>query len=74
MVLTGGTEVLGGQTCHSATLCTINLTWTGLGSNPSLRGERLATNLLLKFAGADSAAGQWHWCTASHVLRESPTH
>jgi len=34
------------KTCPSATLSTINLTWTDLGSNPGLRGERPATNRL----------------------------
>ena len=33
-------------TCPSATLSTINLTWTDTGSNPGLRGERPATNRL----------------------------
>jgi hypothetical protein len=31
--------------CRSATLSATNPTWTGLGSNPALRGERPATNL-----------------------------
>jgi hypothetical protein len=30
--------------CPSATLSTITLTWTGLGWNPGLRFEGLATN------------------------------
>jgi hypothetical protein len=34
------------KTCPSATLSTTNLTWTDLGSNPGLRGERPATNRL----------------------------
>jgi hypothetical protein len=34
------------KTCPSATLSTTNLTWTYLGSNPGLRGERPATNRL----------------------------
>jgi hypothetical protein len=42
----GETEVLGGKTCPSATLSTTNPTWTGLWSNPGLRGERSATNRL----------------------------
>jgi hypothetical protein len=33
-------------TCPNATLSTTNLTWTDLGSNPGLRGERPATNRL----------------------------
>jgi hypothetical protein len=33
-----------GKTCPSATLSTINPTWTYPGSNPALRGERSATN------------------------------
>jgi hypothetical protein len=35
-----------GGTCRSATLSTTNPTWTDLGSNPGLRGERPATNRL----------------------------
>jgi hypothetical protein len=35
-----------GKTCSSATLPTTNPTWTELGSNPGLRGERPATNRL----------------------------
>jgi hypothetical protein len=45
MKLTGGkTEVLGEKTCPSATLPTINPTWTDPRSNPGLRGERPETN------------------------------
>jgi hypothetical protein len=40
MKVTGETEVLGGETCPSATLSTINPTWTDLRSNPGLRGWR----------------------------------
>jgi len=32
--------------CPSATFITKNLTWTGLGSNPGLCGERTATKRL----------------------------
>jgi hypothetical protein len=34
------------KTFPTATLSTTNLTWTGLGSNPGVRGERAATNIL----------------------------
>jgi hypothetical protein len=34
------------KTCPSATLSTTNLTWPGLGSNPSCRGGKPATNRL----------------------------
>jgi hypothetical protein len=34
------------KTCPNATLSTTNPTWTDPGSNPGLRGERLATNHL----------------------------
>ena len=34
------------KTCSIATLSTTNPTWTGLRSNPGLRGERSATNRL----------------------------
>jgi hypothetical protein len=40
------TEVFGEKTCPSATLSTTNPTWTDLGLNPGLRGERAATNRL----------------------------
>jgi hypothetical protein len=32
----------GGGTCPSATLCTTNLRWTGVGSNPDICTEGLA--------------------------------
>jgi hypothetical protein len=35
-----------GETCPSATLCTINATWTDPGSKPGLRGDRPAANRL----------------------------
>jgi hypothetical protein len=35
-----------GNTCPSANSSTSNPTWTGLGSNPRLRGEKLAINPL----------------------------
>ena len=34
--------------CLSAALCTTNLTWTALGLNPSLRGERPVTDSLIR--------------------------
>jgi hypothetical protein len=34
----------GEKTCPSPTLSTTNPTWTDLGSNPIVRGERPATN------------------------------
>jgi hypothetical protein len=34
------------ETCPSATLSTINPTWTDPGSSPGIRGERPATNRL----------------------------
>jgi hypothetical protein len=33
-------------TCPSATLSTIKLSWTALGTNPGLRGEKPVTNRL----------------------------
>ena len=39
-------EIDSGKTCPSATLSTINPTWTDQGSNQGLRGERPATNRL----------------------------
>jgi hypothetical protein len=46
MKLTGENRNTRGKTCPSATLSTINPTWTDLGSKPGLRGERPATNHL----------------------------
>jgi hypothetical protein len=46
MILTGGNRSTCRKTCHIATLCTTNLTWTDLGSNPGLDGERPASNSL----------------------------
>jgi hypothetical protein len=34
------------KTCPSATLSTTNPTWTDLGANPGLRGEKMATDRL----------------------------
>ena len=42
----GKTEVLGEETCPSATLSTANPTKTDPGSNPGLRGETPVTNRL----------------------------
>jgi hypothetical protein len=46
MKLTGENRSTWGKACPSATLSTTNPTWTDLGLNPGLRGERLATNRL----------------------------
>jgi hypothetical protein len=46
MKVTGRNRSTLGKTCLSATLSTTNTTWTDLGSNPGLRGERRATNRL----------------------------
>jgi hypothetical protein len=42
----GKTEEISRKTCPSATLSTINLTWTDLGLNSGLCSDRLATNHL----------------------------
>jgi hypothetical protein len=42
----GKPKYSGGKTCSSTILSTTNPTWTDLGSNPDLRGERPATNRL----------------------------
>jgi hypothetical protein len=39
----------GKETCYSAILCTTDLTWTVMGSNPALRDERLATECLNQY-------------------------
>jgi hypothetical protein len=46
MTLTGASRSTGRQTCGSATVSIINLTWTYLASNTDLQGDRLATNSL----------------------------
>jgi hypothetical protein len=46
MKLTGENRSTRGKTCPSATLSTTNPTWIDPGSNPSLRGEKLAANRL----------------------------
>jgi hypothetical protein len=46
MRLTGENRSNRGKTCPSATLSTINPTWTEPVSNTGLRGERPATNRL----------------------------
>jgi hypothetical protein len=46
MKLTGENRSPRRRTCPRATLSTTNPTWTDLGSNPDLRGERLAANRL----------------------------
>jgi hypothetical protein len=45
-VIDRGKPMYSGKTCPSATLSTINPTWTDPESNPGLRGERPATNRL----------------------------
>jgi hypothetical protein len=44
MILTGESHISRRETFPSATLQTRNRSWTGLESNPSLRGEMPATN------------------------------
>jgi hypothetical protein len=46
MKLTGENRSTRVKTCPSATLSTTNPTWTDPGSNPGLRGGRLAANRL----------------------------
>jgi hypothetical protein len=46
MKLTGENRSTRGKTCSSATSSATNPTWTDPGSNPSVRGERPATNRL----------------------------
>jgi hypothetical protein len=46
MKLTGENRRIRGKIGPSATLSTINPTWTDPGSNPGFRGERPATNRL----------------------------
>ena len=44
MILTGENWSTGRKTCSSSSLLLINLTWTVLGSNPGLCGQRPPTN------------------------------
>lgn len=44
MIPTGENWRTRSKPCHISTLPTTNPTWTGLGSNPSLRDERTTTN------------------------------
>jgi len=46
MIMTGEDRSTRRKICSSATLTTIKFTWTDVGFNPGLRGERLATNRL----------------------------
>jgi hypothetical protein len=46
MILTRENRSTRGKTGPAATLSTTNLTWTDLGSNPGLDGERPTTNRL----------------------------
>jgi hypothetical protein len=55
MKLTGENRSTRRKTCPSATLSTTNPTWTDPGSNPGLRGERLATNRLSNGTACDSS-------------------
>jgi hypothetical protein len=54
----------GRKTCHSATLCTTNLTWTDLGSNPDLRGVSPSSNRLSHGTAPVGRAhrSSWHSC------------
>jgi hypothetical protein len=46
MILTGENQIIQRQSCPSATLHTTNPTWTDLGANPGLHGEKPAANHL----------------------------
>jgi hypothetical protein len=46
MMMTGENRRIRGKACPGATLSTTNPTWTDPGADPSLRGERPATNRL----------------------------
>ena len=45
MILTGENRTAGRKTCRSTNLSTTNLTWTGIGLNPVLRGVGQGTVL-----------------------------
>ena len=49
MILTGVNRNIDGKMSHIFTSSTTNLTWTGLGANPGLHGERPASNRLSYF-------------------------
>jgi hypothetical protein len=63
MKLSGENRSTRGKTCPSATLST-NLTWTDLGSNPGLRGERPATDRLSR-----GTAFVTYWRDSVAILR-----
>ena len=46
MILKGENRSTGTKTCPNTTLSTTNLTWTDVGLNPGLRGERPGTDRL----------------------------
>jgi hypothetical protein len=68
MKLTGETEVLGGKTCPSTTLSTINPTWTNPGSNTCLRGERPATNRLSHGTGYNRVMDYFYRILYNRIL------
>jgi len=49
----GGTNVLGGD-CPSTTMSTTNITWTDLGSNPSVRHDTQTNNCLKQSTAFES--------------------
>jgi hypothetical protein len=57
MKLTGELRSTHRKTCLSATLSTINPTWTGLIFYPGVRGKNLATNCLNKGAATGVVEG-----------------
>ena len=54
--------------CPSATLSTTNPTWTGLGVNPGLRGERPTTNRL----GHRLFSFPYHWTPICFLALHPP--
>ena len=67
MILTGENRSAGRKTGHSATLSTINLIWTDLGSKLGHRGER-PTNDRQRHCGMQNDHCAWNGWTSIYVV------
>jgi hypothetical protein len=65
----GENRSIRGKSCPSATLSTTNPTWTDLGSNPGLRGERSATNCLSHGTAYPGISLEWLSKTTGNSVR-----
>jgi hypothetical protein len=62
------------ETCLSATLSTINLTWPDLGSNVNCHGGQQVTNRLSCGTGSDWSAGMWDHVVLQVAINISEEH